>query len=83
MVEQMVDKIADSAREADADCMMCSCGLCQMNLEMRQTIQRDEQLPAFYFSELMGIAMNLPGRKKWWKKHLVNPFPLLKAKAMV
>ena len=81
MVEKMVDKIVAAAREAEADCLMVSCGLCQLNVEMRQT--REDKIPAFYFSELMGIAMDLPGRKKWWKKHFVNPFPLLTDRKLV
>ena len=82
-VERMVDRIADAAREADADCLMCSCGLCQMNMEMRQTAPAEEQLPAFYFSELLGIAMDLPGRNKWWNKHFVDPKPLLSKRGML
>ena len=82
MVQAMCDKIAASALEAEADCFMCSCGLCQMNLEMRQTGANGKKLPAMYFSELMGIAMDLSGRKKWWKKHLVNPIPMLKERAL-
>jgi heterodisulfide reductase subunit B2 len=83
MVGQLVDKITGSAREAGADCLMCSCGLCQLNVEMRQSGDSNGKIPVFYFSELMGIAMDLPGRKKWWKKHFVNPLPLLEKRAML
>jgi len=82
-VEHIVDRITGAAREAGADCLMCSCGLCQMNIEMRQTAETELQLPVFYFSELMGIAMDLPRRGKWWKKHFVDPRPLLSARGML
>jgi heterodisulfide reductase subunit B len=82
-VQHMVDEITDAAREAGADCLMCSCGLCQMNMEMRQTAPDEDQLPVFYYSELIGIAMDLPGRRKWWKKHFVDPVPMLTRRGMV
>ncbi len=74
----LVDKIIGMAKEAGANCVMCHCGLCQINLEMRQSGNGDK-LPVFYFTELMGLAMDLEGRNKWWKKHMVNPRPLLKS----
>ena len=76
-VVEMVNRIVEMAREAGADCLTCSCGLCQANLEMRQKSEQ-EALPIFYFTELMGVAMGLDGQKKWWKKHLINPEPLLR-----
>lgn len=77
IVENLVDKITGMAIEAGANCLVCSCGLCQINLEMRQTGRNGLKLPVFYFTELMGLAMDLEGKNKWWKKHLVNPEPLL------
>ncbi|MBC8458815.1 MAG: CoB--CoM heterodisulfide reductase iron-sulfur subunit B family protein [Deltaproteobacteria bacterium] len=77
-VVKLVDKIIGMAKEAGANCVVCHCGLCQINLEMRQS-DKGDKLPVFYFTELMGLAMDLEGRKKWWKKHMVNPSPLLKS----
>ena len=76
-VVEMVTRIVEMAREAGADCITCSCGLCQANLEMRQKSDK-EPLPILYFTELMGVAMDLSGQKTWWKKHLVNPEPLIR-----
>jgi heterodisulfide reductase subunit B len=58
---------------------MVSCGLCQINLDMRQSAKGRKRLPVFYFTELMGVAMDLPERNKWWAKHVVDPRPLLKS----
>ena len=33
-------------------------------------------------TELMGTAMDLPGRDKWWRKHVVNPKKLLSSKGL-
>jgi len=75
MVQKIVGRLMDHAREAGAEAVVTSCGLCQANLDMRQT--GTDPLPVFYFTELMGVAMDLPNRKGWWSKHIVNPGPLL------
>jgi len=77
-VVNLVDKIIDMAKEAGANCVMCHCGLCQINLEMRQSDNGDK-LPVFYFTELMGLAMDLEEKELWWEKHMVNPVPLLES----
>lgn len=72
---RMVQRLADRAREAGAAAIVTSCPLCQLNLEMRQG---KEPLPIFYFTELIGLAFGLPEADSWWKKHLIDPMPLLK-----
>jgi heterodisulfide reductase subunit B len=54
-----------------------ACPLCQVNLEMRQT--SDPKMPAFYITELVGLALGLPQANKWWPKHLIDPRPLVQA----
>ncbi len=75
MVQKIVGCLITHAREAGAEAVVTSCGLCQANLDMRQA--GPDPLPIFYFTELMGVAMDVPNRKSWWSKHLVNPSPLL------
>lgn len=72
---RMVQRLAERAREAGAQAIVTSCPLCQLNLEMRQG---KDALPIFYFTELIGLAFALPEASSWWKKHLINPIPLLK-----
>ncbi len=79
-VRGMVTKIVGAARESGADALVTACPLCQMNLEMRQTVKPD--MPCFYFSELAGVALNLPGAMGWLKKHLIDPTPLLRSLAL-
>jgi heterodisulfide reductase subunit B len=76
-VVEMVNRIVEMAGEAEADCITCSCGLCQANLEMRQKSE-GRGLPVFYFTELMGLAMGLKAEGEWWKKHIIDPTPLLR-----
>ncbi len=79
----IADKITGMALEAEADCAMVSCGLCQINLDMRQSGRNHAKLPVFYFTELMGIAMDLPGRDEWWDKHVMNPRALLESRNLL
>ena len=79
MVGGLVGKISGYAAEVHADMIVTACGLCQANLESRQT---KNSLPVCYFTELMGLAFGLDA-KKWFKKHIVNPLPLLKSKGFL
>jgi heterodisulfide reductase subunit B len=50
------------AQAAGADCIATACPLCQLNLDMRQRdierkFDREYNLPVFYFTQLLGLAM--------------------------
>lgn len=75
VVQQLVGKLAHRASEAGADAIVTACPLCQVNLEMRQATA--PKLPTFYFTELLGLAFGLPEAEKWWKKHLIDPRPVI------
>ena len=68
--ETLCSKLVRKAKEAGADAIVVSCGLCQINLDMRQGGQ---DFPILYITEVLGEAMGLPGRDKWWKKHITDP----------
>ena len=80
MATEIADKLTGMAIEAEADCIMTSCGLCQINLDTKQSGKNGAKVPVLYFTELMGIAMDLPDRDEWWGKHVVNPRPILKSR---
>ena len=75
LVQNMVNRLAERAREAGAEAFVTGCPLCQVNLEMRQT--QPAKLPSFYITEVVGLALGLPETNKWWRKHLIDPRPLL------
>ncbi|MBN2542604.1 CoB--CoM heterodisulfide reductase iron-sulfur subunit B family protein [bacterium] len=81
--ENIADKICGGAVETGADCILTACGLCQINLDIKQTGTNARKIPVVYFSELMGIAFDLPKRNKWWSKHIVDVKPLLKEKGLL
>jgi len=76
-VYRLVGRLAERAREAGAEALVTACPLCQVNLEMRQPAT--PRLPAFYFTELLGLAFDLPEARRWWPKHLIDPRPLLRS----
>jgi heterodisulfide reductase subunit B len=45
------------------------------NLDMRPS--EGKKLPIFYFTELISLAMDLPGSKDTFKSHIFDPRPLL------
>jgi len=77
LVQNLVGKLAARAREAGAEALATGCPLCQVNLEMRQT--SEPKMPAFYITELLGLAFGIPESKKWWRKHLIDPQPVLRS----
>jgi heterodisulfide reductase subunit B len=77
VVQNLVGRLVERAREAGAQALATACPLCQVNIEMRQPGK--EKMPAFYFTELLGFAFGLPEAKQWWSKHLIDPRPVLRA----
>ncbi len=80
-VYRLVGRLAERAREAGAEALVTACPLCQVNLEMRQPAA--PRVPAFYFTELLGLAFGLPDSSRWWPKHLIDPRPLLRSHNLV
>lgn len=78
IVRRMTQKIVDAAKAVGADLIITACPMCQVNLEMRQSGQDAERLPALYFSEALGLAFGLPETNDWLSRHLVDPRPILR-----
>lgn len=74
VVVDLVAKLINKAKEAEAECIVTACPLCQVNLEMRQN---GANMPVFYFTEVLGMAFGMKESQSWFKKHLVNPMSLL------
>ncbi len=79
IAKQLVNELTDMARKAGAQAIVAACPLCHANLETRQSAARENKLPIFYFTELIGLAMGITGVESWLKKHLISPFGLLAA----
>lgn len=82
IVSQLVGKLFDMAERVGADAFVVSCQMCQANLDMYQkyisnTWGRNFSFPIYYFSELIGLACEVPGVKKWLSRHITEPTSLL------
>ena len=74
IVQKLSGKIIRGAREAGADMIVTACGICQLNLDMRQPKEPGTKpIPALYFSELMAHAFGSQNMKGWAEKHFVDP----------
>lgn len=80
IVIRLGTRLGEAAKEAGADVLSCACGICQINLDTRQATT---SIPALYFTELMGLAMGLPGVNKWLSKHAIDPRPVLRARGLL
>ncbi len=87
IVTRLVDRLLRMAVEAGADCVVVACSMCHANLDARQAEAAQEHggdydLPIFYISELLGLAMGCADAPRWWRRHLTDPTPLLRAKGL-
>jgi len=88
VVRKLSGDLFEAAIEAGAECMVTDCPMCQSNLDTRQEEIEAERgqrynLPVFYITELMALAFGDGNTARWWKKHFVDPVPLLQQKGLV
>jgi heterodisulfide reductase subunit B len=87
IVVNLSQRILSMAMEAGADCIVTGCTMCHANLDTRQaglTAQEGKnEIPVFYFTELMGVAMGHKEVKKWLARHLTDPIKLLSNKGFI
>ena len=81
VVTPLVNEIMDSAVATGAECLVTSCAMCQLNLEVRCTWE--PRLPIFHFSEILALALGAKDYEGWFTRHLVDPRPLLKARSLI
>lgn len=83
IVAELSTKIVEGAAEAGADCIVSACGMCEINLDTRQSPTAGEKMPVFYLTELMALAFDLPDVEKWLRRHSVDPRPLLRKRGLL
>ncbi|GAW30022.1 MULTISPECIES: CoB--CoM heterodisulfide reductase iron-sulfur subunit B family protein [unclassified Carboxydocella] len=74
--------ILAAAEAAGANCLVTPCPLCQPNLDMRQSqinkhYNTSFNLPVFYLTELMALALGVSKSQIPLRKHFIDPQPLL------
>jgi heterodisulfide reductase subunit B len=86
--DQLIRTLCERALEAGAEAFVVGCPLCQVNIEARQAeivreMRKGFSLPAFYFTELIGLALGIKGAEGWLKRHMVDPIFLLRSKGLL
>jgi heterodisulfide reductase subunit B len=88
IVHTLTQRLFEQALEAEAECFVVGCQMCQANLDMHQQAiarkaGRSYYLPVFYFTELIGLATGHPHAPAWLKRHFVDPAALLQGKGLL
>ena len=87
IILDLTDRILEMAQAAGVDCIATACPLCQLNLDMRQqdiAAKRGHRydLPVFYFTQLLGLAMGCSESELSLGSLFVDPQPLLRSKGL-
>jgi len=88
IVSKRAYRITNYAIERGADAMILSCPLCRFNLDTRgkeaeKMFKGYKQIPVFYYTQLIAIALGLDPKICGFDDHAVNPTLLLKKKGVV
>jgi heterodisulfide reductase subunit B len=81
-------RILGSAIKNGAEALVSTCPMCTFNLDHKQSDIKQKYLdfkpvPVFYFTQLLGIAMDLDHRALGFEQNAVDPLPLLKQKGLI
>ena len=82
IVIDLCQQLFESALEAGADAIVVACPMCHANLDTRQEaiaakMGQPLNMPVLYFSQVLGCALGLPDEKLGFKRHIVDPVPLM------
>lgn len=77
----MVRNLLKNAEESGADMIATACPMCQVNLECYQQQVNQEfgtrfSMPVVYFTQLIGVALGIPGKKLGIGSEVVSATPL-------
>lgn len=87
LVSNRANKITNYAIDRGADAIMLSCPLCRFNLDVRgkeaeKMYTNYKQLPVYYYTQLIAVALGLDSKVYGFEEHAVDPVLLLKKKGV-
>ena len=87
LVSKRAHRITNFALERDSDAIVLSCPLCRFNLDVRGKEAENyfkgyKQIPVFYYTQLIAIALGLDPKLCGFEDHAVDPLILLKKKGV-
>jgi heterodisulfide reductase subunit B len=87
IVSNRAHAISQYALEKDTDAIVLSCPLCRFNLDVRGKEAEEiygnyKQIPIYYYTQLIAIALGLDPECCGFEEHAVDPVLLLKKKGV-
>ncbi|SMF00135.1 CoB--CoM heterodisulfide reductase iron-sulfur subunit B family protein [Desulfovibrio gilichinskyi] len=84
IVMSLSGKLLDAAKDIGADALATACPLCQMNLDLRQGQINSAggtnfNIPVFYYTQLIGLALGLSEKELGIDKLCVSPRKVINA----
>jgi heterodisulfide reductase subunit B len=88
VVLELTNKVLTDAESCGADAISVGCPLCHANLDGRQAqingrFKTNFQIPIFYFTELMGLALGIEAGELGIHKHLTDAQEFLNERALL
>ncbi len=88
LVSRRAYRITSYAVERGADAMVLSCPLCRFNLDFRgkeaeKMFDGYKQIPIYYYTQLIAVALGLDPSVYGFDQHVVDPTLLLKKKGVL
>jgi heterodisulfide reductase subunit B2 len=88
IVATLTARLFNWALERGAQAIVTGCQMCQANLDLYQDgaaalLGRSLNMPIFYFTELVGLALGHPQVPGWLSRHMVDARPLLKERGLL
>ena len=85
---ELIEKILADAKSVGAEMIAVGCPLCHGNLDTRQKqinkkFKTDYNIPIFYFTELLGLAMGIDAKELGINKHITDAENFLKERALI
>jgi len=84
---EMIRRLLANAKQAGAECIVTPCALCHLNLDImqpkvEQAFKQRFNMPIFFFTQLIGLALGLKPTELGLDKHMVSSVSLLQSKGV-
>lgn len=88
VVYDLTYEILSMAKKSGANAISVLCPLCHVNLDLRQKAIETRygeklNLPIFYYTQLLGLALGIDPKELALDKLFVSPFPLLESNNLI
>ena len=82
---ELIRRLLQSAVEYEADMILCTCPMCQLNLDAYQSrvnglFHTDFKLPIVFFTQMLGVAFGIELQKLGFGKEIVAATPVIEAR---